>query len=233
MAPRSWLGGRLEPDGGGGFLGPLRIRQQAVWFAPVTLGVHRTAGGNWPWLCCEFIWQQWSSESGSSPPSYEILPSPLPGSPPRFPASACHLHKTEGTFQWVAGGALGRVWPLTACGMGIAVSLSGLQFSYLFNGDSHFFQGTRPSDSLRFLPFSSKKYDSHDSLHVLHNNNKRHFAVDRGSTLTKHGNTKSFHTEVRFPQCHGKEPTGKFSKTLCLSKYALEKKREGGNREIC
>lgn len=37
------------------------------------------------------------------------------------------------------------------CVMGMAVSLSGLQFSYSFNGDSHFFQGTRVNDSLRSI----------------------------------------------------------------------------------
>lgn len=73
---------------------------------------------------------------------------------------------------------MGRAWPLPGCVMGTAVSPSGLEFS-VFNGDGDFFPGAGPSDSLGFLPFSSKKHDSQNSLRALHNNNKGHFVVDR------------------------------------------------------
>lgn len=70
----------------------------------------------------------------------------------------------------VAGGTVGRAWPLPGCVMGMAVGPSG---------DGDFFPGAGPSDSLGFLPFSSKKHDSRNSLRALHNNNKGHFVVDR------------------------------------------------------
>lgn len=75
-------------------------------------------------------------------PSCEISSPPLPGPPPQFPASACHLRKTEGTLhrwqevQWVESGHSLAVWwlwqeaPLDfsflMCSMGTVISSRAL-----------------------------------------------------------------------------------------------------------
>lgn len=86
---------------------------------------------------------------------------------------------------------MGSAWPLSGRVMGRAANLSRLQFSYLFSGDRHFFQGTRPSDSVKVR--SALRTVTHRALQVLRNNNKSHFVVHHVNS--KHKSTKPFHTE--------------------------------------
>lgn len=160
-APRTWLGAYLAPSGSDNkqsglawvtlwsprqsqwkltitafwiYLGTVQFWLRSLTSSDLALFLSFPRTISWLLISHSFIW------------NLTISP-PIVTTSVSLSSSACHLKR-----HISLGGRRqnGPIWPLTGCVMGTAESLYGLQFSYLFSGNSHFFQGTRPSDSLRF-----------------------------------------------------------------------------------